>query len=1247
MRSRQDRHTEMASVLSLQSSGGTRRMVFINFPNTLPVGTVPPGLILCSLSKSSMIRRQRTSASPWRMVKSLPNTPSIMERFRTGFLIALLALICGARLQAQICTGTPATTVSVGGGSIAPTSNLLTITTTANVFAGMSVGGPGIVGGTTVQSVPNGTQVILSQNSNATGGGPGATYTFGAGLVPNATWNPATVTGTPWANNYPPNAAGNCNSCPSLFSTTICNSQYARMWMCAGKVYTISLCNSPTVWNSTLSITTSAWAAAGGFTNYDNNSCTDGQHATLTFAPTGDALYYIRVSQDPNPCLLPRTTPLPVIPLQCATLEISCAPAPSGPSNDNLCGGGPPGLGAVPLTIGSTCAPTAGGTAWSTQTTTPNGTGLCAALPGYDVWYSVQVPPLPSTFALQVTHVGATDLAMAVYSAPACNSPQANWTLLACNDDIAPGVFNPYLNLSLPALAGQTVWIRIYPEGGGGFGGTFEICAVEVIPPPNDNPCNATPVPVTAGCSTITSTNEYATPTGGIGAPTCGTPAPYNDVWFTVQIPTNPLASEGVVINTSSTALDDAVMAVYLASPDCNGTFTQVAGACNNPAAAFAMPTLTVNQNGTTIVDGTTLYVRVWNRTAGFGPFTICATPTTPPPNDDPCGAIAVPVQYGCLFSGFTNALAGTTGTTAPNTATNGVPNPVAPCAAAAPAADVWFTIQVPNPVPPNIVLDTDNGTMANAAFAVYRIASGSCGGGDLSLTQIGCSTGGSANSATMPVLTLPGAGLVANETLYIRVWRESGATTANTFQLCARRTDPVPGDCNFTLQMFDSGGDGWNGGYVTVQIVGGSTTNYTINSANGSITFAANFGQTILISYTAVGGFQNQISYQLLASSNNGLIFNSGTPPATGLSFALTVDTDCNVPPLPQEDCVGAHRICSATSAESYNPDGTGSVVDLNPSNQGCLITGENQSGVWYYFRITTSGQLGFTVDPFPYGTSDYDYGVWGPYTSFACPPVGPPIRCSWADGPSLTGLNYTATDLSEGVFGDSWTRYLDVIGGQWYILWLDNWYETGSGFNLTFQLQGGATIECTLPVELLNFTGKAIGRDVQLKWQTASERMSDHFIIERSHDGAHFQAIGRVEAAGNSSMLREYDYLDAEPQEGLNYYRLKQVDTDGTSETSHVITILFRTALADIEVVPNPALETLNAIFDLPADQVYQWRVTDASGRLVIQGTRMAVEGPDRLELPLQGIENGAYALTVLGTGTGLIGQARFVKQ
>ncbi|RTQ50955.1 T9SS type A sorting domain-containing protein [Hymenobacter gummosus] len=99
-------------------------------------------------------------------------------------------------------------------------------------------------------------------------------------------------------------------------------------------------------------------------------------------------------------------------------------------------------------------------------------------------------------------------------------------------------------------------------------------------------------------------------------------------------------------------------------------------------------------------------------------------------------------------------------------------------------------------------------------------------------------------------------------------------------------------------------------------------------------------------------------------------------------------------------------------------------------------------------------------------------------------------------------------------------------------------------------------------LPVELVSFTAAAQGPAVQLKWRTAQEVGNARFEVERSLDGQQFGQIGQVAGQGTKTSPTDYAFLDGQLPQGLNpeaplYYRLRQVDLDGTAQFSEVRTV------------------------------------------------------------------------------------------
>jgi len=131
--------------------------------------------------------------------------------------------------------------------------------------------------------------------------------------------------------------------------------------------------------------------------------------------------------------------------------------------------------------------------------------------------------------------------------------------------------------------------------------------------------------------------------------------------------------------------------------------------------------------------------------------------------------------------------------------------------------------------------------------------------------------------------------------------------------------------------------------------------------------------------------------------------------------------------------------------------------------------------------------------------------------------------------------------------------------------------------------------TVEVTalLPVELANFRAQEGACQIELEWATESEVNSSHFQIERSVDGKRFTQIGEVEAAGFSTAYRVYDFVDELPS-GDNYYRLKIIDRDGTTEYSRVVFVQSDCLkngenIGIVSMFPNPAMgENVNLRFN-----------------------------------------------------------------
>ncbi|MCX2740651.1 T9SS type A sorting domain-containing protein [Pontibacter anaerobius] len=180
-------------------------------------------------------------------------------------------------------------------------------------------------------------------------------------------------------------------------------------------------------------------------------------------------------------------------------------------------------------------------------------------------------------------------------------------------------------------------------------------------------------------------------------------------------------------------------------------------------------------------------------------------------------------------------------------------------------------------------------------------------------------------------------------------------------------------------------------------------------------------------------------------------------------------------------------------------------------------------------------------------------------------------------------------------------------------------------------------------LPVQLMSFKGSVQGANVNLTWATAQELDNDKFVVERSLDGRSFSEIGKVTGRGNSSTRINYTFTDTNPAEGINYYRLRQVDFDGAEETSNVVALQFKgtqhTLNGNIaKVYPTITSSDVTVSFALRNAQV---TVLNANGQQVAQYGNVN----NAVVVPAAHLHPGIYFVKV-SDGTQQQTQ-RFVKQ
>jgi hypothetical protein len=142
-------------------------------------------------------------------------------------------------------------------------------------------------------------------------------------------------------------------------------------------------------------------------------------------------------------------------------------------------------------------------------------------------------------------------------------------------------------------------------------------------------------------------------------------------------------------------------------------------------------------------------------------------------------------------------------------------------------------------------------------------------------------------------------------------------------------------------------------------------------------------------------------------------------------------------------------------------------------------------------------------------------------------------------------------------------------------------------------------------LPVDLLSFRGEKSGSVINLNWETASEVNSDYFEIFHSTDNINFTSIGKVNAAGNSNVLKKYNLTHNNPKQGVNYYKLREYDLDGNSHDYKTIFVNFESIAEtyDFVLFPNPNYNNGAVYLQSNYEGEINLQIFDMKGKLVYQ--------------------------------------------
>lgn len=163
-----------------------------------------------------------------------------------------------------------------------------------------------------------------------------------------------------------------------------------------------------------------------------------------------------------------------------------------------------------------------------------------------------------------------------------------------------------------------------------------------------------------------------------------------------------------------------------------------------------------------------------------------------------------------------------------------------------------------------------------------------------------------------------------------------------------------------------------------------------------------------------------------------------------------------------------------------------------------------------------------------------------------------------------------------------------------------------------------------------MLNVSAQFVQNSVQVKWQTIRQINTAYFIIERSGDGRNFTTIGRKPASVRSILVTEsYSFIDLQPLNPINFYRLKIVNADGSFTYSQVVAIKINDNSL-LRIFPNPANDKFYVqVAGINENGTLQ--ITDANGRQ-LRTEKVQLNVTSSFSIDIKYIPRGSYYLQVI---------------
>jgi len=339
----------------------------------------------------------------------------------------------------------------------------------------------------------------------------------------------------------------------------------------------------------------------------------------------------------------------------------------------------------------------------------------------------------------------------------------------------------------------------------------------------------------------------------------------------------------------------------------------------------------------------------------------------------------------------------------------------------------------------------------------------------------------------------------------------------------------------------------------------------------------------------------------------------------STGLSSA-----PCDIEKFPNSDVIllgdngfGIVRSTDAglTWSQVYATSGEIPTISVSHTNPGVAFA-TKWSGGGGFLKSTDYGATWTSISGFN------GINMWGVHVM---PDDGNIVMAS------CYGCNQSWRSIDEGA---TYTQ-ISIPSAGYQVVVVDSMTQYAAQSGGFYKLES----ENFVPVELTSFIASTSNNQIMLNWTTASELNNRGFEIQQSLDNEKFTMLGFVPGFGSTTETKSYSFTVSNAPAGLHYYRLKQVDFDGSYEYSPLVEIEGPVPNDFVlhQNHPNPFNPSTSITFSLPVDSDVQLGLYNMLGQKVADITNAQFQaGTHKVDFSAEGLSSGTYIYVITANGS-----------